>query len=96
MAFKAEELTSKVFPASGAEVWAGCPQDTMPKGKPCNNTKPPCPPGTVPPGGPDCPQDTMPTHKPPRSTRERDAATLALLRTQLRDQLAREPIAARL
>jgi hypothetical protein len=38
VAFKAEELTSKIFPGifpeSGAGIWAACPQDTIPPGRP--------------------------------------------------------------
>ena len=50
MAFKAEELTTKVFPDS--VLWAGCPQDTMSKGKPCQeHTKKPCTQNSAPPDG---------------------------------------------
>jgi hypothetical protein len=94
VAFKAEELTIQIMSA-GEGVWA-CPETTVPpKDKPCQgNSHPPCPQSTAHPGGPACPQDTAPHPKPPRSTRERDAATLALLQAQLRDQLARKPAAA--
>ncbi|HEY4597744.1 MAG TPA: hypothetical protein VIJ02_15195, partial [Thermoanaerobaculia bacterium] len=66
MAFKAEELTNKifpdVFPDLGTGLWAACPQETMDKGGKCpENTKKPGPPG---PGGqPNCPQDSR---RPPK------------------------------
>jgi hypothetical protein len=89
VAFKAEELSTKIFPDSAHGLWAGCPQDTMTKGKPCqDNTKNPCPQNTHPDGGHPCPQDTMsPTTHPPRKAA---AETLPLLRAQLRERLARE------
>jgi hypothetical protein len=91
VAFKAEELAGKVFPEPEGEAWAMCPQDTLTnKGKPCNNTRPPCPQGSHPPG-PGCPQDT---HRPPGQARGGDAGALALLQAQLRDRLARGPAAA--
>ena len=96
MAFKAEELTSKIFPEPGAEVWGACPQDTLGKGKPCgdNTKRPPCPQDTRPPGGPGCPQDTFPTHKPPKSAGGLDRDALALLQSELRERLAHGPVEA--
>ena len=94
MAFKAEELTSKIFPASGTGVWMACPQDTLGKGKPCGDqTKKPCPQDTVRPNEP-CPQDTQPPRKPPKRSGGLDAAALALLQAQLRDRLAQGSLAA--
>ena len=90
MAFKAEELTTKILPMLAA---GGCPQDTVSKGKPpCpQNSHAPCPGGTNAP----CPQDTAPTTGPghgpgPGGGKKSTAglADLALLRTQLREQLA--------
>jgi hypothetical protein len=95
VAFNAEELTIKVFPDS--VLWAGgCPQDTMSKGKPCqDHTKNPCTQNTVPPDGGEghpCPQDTMtPTTRPPRKA---SAAALPLLQAQLRERLAQGPVEA--
>jgi len=87
--FKAEELTSKIFPASGTEIWMACPQDTMDKGKPCGDqTKKPCPLNTKPPEP--CPQDSR---KPPKKAGELDGDALVLLQAQLRDRLA-SPFAA--
>ena len=90
MAFKAEELASKIFPdtfpEAGAGLWAGCPQDTLDKGG-----KPPCPehtkrPGPPPgPGGHPCPQDTR---KPPKKAAGLDRDALVLLQAQLRDRMA--------
>ena len=96
MAFKAEELTTKIFP--DPVLWAGCPQDTMSKGKPCqDHTKNPCTQNTAPPDGGEghpCPQDTMtPTTHPPRKA---SAATLPLLQAELRERLARRPVEASL
>lgn len=90
MAFKAEELTSKIFPASGAGLWAICPEDTMNKGGKCpDNTKKPVPPG---PGGPpDCLQDSR---KPPKKAGELDRDALVLLQAQLRDRMAQGQAAA--
>ncbi len=98
MAFKAEELSTKIFPIAG---WFACPEDTMSKGKPCpqNTHVPPpgpkpCPAGTHPDGGHPCPEDTMsPTTHPPRRA---TAGTLPLLQAQLRERLARGPVEARL
>ena len=95
MAFKAEELTTKIFPLSKTGLWAaggGCPQDTLSKGKPCpQNTYVPCPDHSRPPcggGTQNCPQDTMPTptHREKKSVA--GLADLALLRTQLQERLA--------
>ncbi len=88
MAFKAEELTSKIFPTSGPEVWGACPQDTLGKGKPCGDTRPPCPQGTRQPDGPGCPQDTFPTGKPPKKDAGAGRDALLHLRSQLRERLA--------
>jgi len=86
VAFKAEELTSKIFPESGPGLWGACPQDTLGKGKPCGDTKrPPCPENTRT-GGP-CPQDTL-TGKPPKSAAGSAGDALILLRSQLRERLA--------
>lgn len=92
MAFKAEELTSKIFPASGIGAWMACPQDTLGKGKPCGDqTKKPCPEYTkAPDGGHPCPEDTR---KPPKAG-ELDGGALVLLQAQLRDRLIRSPLAA--
>jgi hypothetical protein len=90
VAFKAEELSTKVFPDSARGLWAGCPQDTLGKDKCQENTKNPCTQHTVPPDGQPCPQDTLsPTHQPPRKAA---AETLPLLRAQLRERLAREAV----
>ncbi len=89
MAFKAEELTSKIFPESGAAIWGACPQDTLGKGKPCGDTKPPCDDNTRPPQGPGgCPQDTIPPGKPPKKAGGADLDALIHLRSQLRERLA--------
>jgi hypothetical protein len=99
VAFKAEELTSKIFPDFAGGLWAGCPQDTMSKDKPCpDHTKQPCDHNTAPPdgggGGHPCPQDTMPpTAHPPRRAA---AEALPLLQAQLRERLARGPVEASL
>ncbi len=95
MAFKAEELTSKIFPnispEGGAGLWAICPEDTLNKGGKCpENTKKPGPPG---PGGPpNCPQDSR--RPPKKEAAELDRDALILLQSQLRDRLTRGPIAA--
>lgn len=88
MAFKAEELSSKIFPESGIGLWAVCPQDTLGKGQPCGDTKrPPCPENTR--VGHPCPQDTIPpTGKPPKNAGGWDGDALILLRSQLRERLA--------
>jgi hypothetical protein len=91
VAFKAEELTSKIFPESGAGMWAGCPQDTLGKGggggkPPCpENTRRQCPQDTIPPGGQPCPQETR---RPPKKATAPDRDALALLQAQLRGRLA--------
>jgi hypothetical protein len=90
VAFKAEELSTKIFPVAG---WLACPEDTMSKGKPCpqNTHVPPpgphpCPAGTQ---GHPCPEDTIsPTTHPPRRA---GAGTLPLLQAQLRERLASPP-----
>jgi hypothetical protein len=85
VAFKAEELTSRIFPESGAGIWAACPQDTLGKGErpPCpENTKRPSPQG---PGGGGCPQDTR---KPPKKAEGPGRDALVLLQAQLRDRMA--------
>jgi hypothetical protein len=87
VAFKAEELTSRIFPEPGTGLWAACPQDTLSKGgkQPCpENTKQQCPQDTIPPGQP-CPQDS---HKPPKQNAGAAREALALLQGQLRDRLA--------
>jgi hypothetical protein len=93
VAFKAEELASKIFPESGPGLWAACPQDTaIDKGGKCpNNTKKPGPPGpgcgaTAPGGG---------GPKPQRAG-ELDRDALVLLQSQLRNRLAEGPTAARI
>jgi hypothetical protein len=94
VAFKAEELTSKIFPESGAGIWAGCPQDTLGKGgkPPCpENTKRQCPQDTLPTGGEPCPQDTR---KPPKKAGAPDRDALVLLQAELRGRLAQGPAAA--
>ena len=87
MAFKAEELTSKIFPEPGPGIWGACPQDTLGKDQPCGDTKrPPCPEHTR--VGAPCPQDTIPTGKPPKKAGGRDVDALVLLRSQLQERLA--------
>jgi len=95
VAFKAEELTSRIFPdispERGAGLWAvGCPEDTLNKGGKCpENTKKPGHPG---PGGPpNCPEDTR---RPPKKAGELDRDALVLLQAQLRDRMAQGPVAA--
>ncbi|MFL6235227.1 MAG: hypothetical protein ACJ76N_18980 [Thermoanaerobaculia bacterium] len=92
MAFRAEELTTQIFPA-GEGLWA-CPESTVNKGKPCpENTKPPCPNNSMPiapPGGPQEPR------RPPKKAGAPDRDALVLLQGQLRDRLARGPAAAEL
>lgn len=88
MAFKAEELASKIFSASGPGLWAVCPQDTLTnKGGKCpDNTKKPTPP----PGpGPGC-GATAPGGGGPKPHRagELDRDALVLLQAQLRDRMA--------
>jgi hypothetical protein len=95
VAFKTEELTSKIFPTSGPGIWMACPQDTLQKGKPCGDqTNKPCYQDTKPPDGPPpCAEDSR---KPPRKAGELDGGALVLLQAQLRDRLIRSPAAARL
>lgn len=90
MAFKAEELTIQIFPASNG-LWA-CPESTI-KGQPCGDTKRPCSQGTIPPGGGGgCAQDSR---KPPKKETARlDRDALALLQGQLRDRLTQGPVTA--
>jgi hypothetical protein len=94
VAFKAEELTAKIFPM----LAGGCLQDTVTKGRPCpQNTNVPCADKSRPPCGANtnvCLQDTAsPTTHPddPPGPRKRSAAGLALLRAQLQDRLAQGP-----
>ena len=93
MAFKAEELTAKIFPFAADGAWeagAPCPQDTLNKGKqpPCvQSTHPPCEGNTHPPAPPPCPNETHAPHK----AWEGEGAPLALLQAQLRDRLAARP-----
>lgn len=97
MAFKAEELTSKIFPdispEGGAVLWAVCPEDTLNKGGKCpeNTKKPGPPPGGGPGGPPNCPQDS---HRPPKKAGELDRGALVLLQAQLRDRMAAQGPAA--
>lgn len=92
MAFKAEELSAKVFPAVLA---IACPEDTLSKGKPCpQSTHVPCPgpsnrpcPEDTRPGGGQCPEDTL-THPPRRGAAEVAGGALTLLQSQLRERLA--------
>jgi hypothetical protein len=101
VAFKADELTTKIFPRSDAGLWAGgCLQDTITKGgRPpgCpQNTHVPCPENTrIPCGGDtrECTQDTVTGPPPKRSAAEMDRSALPLLRDQLRERLARGPAA---
>lgn len=92
MAFRAEELTTKVFPIGFA-----CPEDTVGKclhrsRKPCpENTRVPCPgdsrrpcQGPTRPDLP-CPEDTVPTHR--RESAGRGGEALTLLQRQLRERL---------
>jgi len=95
VAFKAEELTSKIFPnispEGGAGLWAGCPEDTLTKGGKCpDNTKKPGPQG---PGGPGCGGGSAPGPKPKRAG-ELDRDALVLLQAQLRDRMAQGQAAA--
>jgi hypothetical protein len=88
VAFKAEELASRIFPESGTGIWAACPQDTLGKGErpPCpENTKRQCPQDTIPPGGQPRPQEPR---KPPKKAEGLDRDALVLLRSQLRERLA--------
>ena len=97
MAFKAEELTAKIFPSAEDAPWqAGCPQDTLIKGKPCaENTHPPCAANTHPPAPPPCPGETHAPHKAAGwAGWEGEGAPLALLQAQLRDRLAARPAGA--
>jgi hypothetical protein len=97
--FKAEELTTKVFPLLAA---GGCPQDTVTKGRPpCpQNTHAPCPENTHPPcgaGTDNCPQDTAPTTGPghgKKSVSGLQGSDLKLLRAQLHDRLRQGPEAS--
>jgi hypothetical protein len=88
VAFKAEELTSRIFPEIspewGAGLWAVCPEDTLNKGGKCpeNTKKPGGPPGP----GPGC-GATAPGPKPKRAG-ELDRDALVLLQAQLRDRMA--------
>ena len=95
MPFKAEELTTQVFPIAGDGLWA-CPESTIGKKGPCpqnthvpcpDNTHPPCPGGTI-----GCPENTIPspTHRPPARASGLDGPDLALslLQGQLRERLA--------
>jgi hypothetical protein len=96
VAFKAEELTTKVFPLLGA---GGCPEDTFAK-KPCpQNSHAPCPEHTKPPCGGatgNCPEDSAhPTTGPgKRQAAGLQRSGLALLRAQLQDRLRQGPGAA--
>ncbi|HET9212342.1 MAG TPA: hypothetical protein VFR03_18195 [Thermoanaerobaculia bacterium] len=93
MAFKAEELTSKIFPESGAGIWAACPQDTLGKGE-----RPPCPENTKRQGpqgpGGGQPRPPQEPRRPPKKAEGPDRDALVLLQGQLRDRLARGPAAA--
>jgi hypothetical protein len=87
VAFKAEELTTRVFPAGLA-----CPEDTVGKclhrsKKPCSeNTRRLCPEDSRRPcqgnSRPPCPEDTV-----RRDSLGPDGASLALLQRQLRERL---------
>jgi hypothetical protein len=94
VAFKAEELTAKIFPFAEGGAWlaAPCPQDTLSKGKqpPCaQSTHPPWAEHTHPPAPPPCPNETHPPHK---AGWEKPGAPLAMLQAQLRDRLAAGPL----
>jgi hypothetical protein len=83
MAFKAEELTTQIFP-EGGEGWFACPENTV-KGRPCpQNSRPQCPEQSV-----ACPENTVPPKKPPVN-----ATDLVLLQSQLRSRMAESPAAA--
>ena len=83
MAFKAEELTTQIFP-EGGDGWFACPENTV-KDRPCpQNSRPQCPGPSV-----ACPENTVPPKKPPVK-----ATDLALLRSQLRSRMAESPVAA--
>ena len=90
MAFRAEELTTQIYPA-GEGLWA-CPESTITKGKPCpENTKPPCPDKSVffvLFGG------FLVFRTPPKTAGAPDRDALILLQGQLRERLARGPAAA--
>ena len=95
MAFKAEELTAKIFPSPEDAPWqAGCPQDTLNKDKqPCpQSTHPPCAQNTHPPAPPPCPNETHAPHKAGWGGWEGEGAPLALLQAQMRDRLAAGPL----
>ena len=89
MAFRAEELSAKVFPTVLA---IACPEDTLSKGKPTHGPCPgpssrPCPEDTRP-GGDRCPEDTQPPRPRPKKARAEGASgALILLRSQLRERL---------
>jgi hypothetical protein len=99
VAFKAEELTAKIFPFAQGGAWeanAPCPQDTLTKGKqpPCaQSTHAPCAEHTRPPAPPPCPQDT---HAPHKAGGDGPGVDLALLQAQLRDRMAAGPLAGTL
>ena len=90
MAFKAEELTTQIFPYPETGLWAagGCQQDTLVKGKPCQNTQ--CQDKTHPPCGDNtekCTEDTIPPGHPGKRNAA-GRADLLLLQAQLRERLA--------
>jgi hypothetical protein len=87
VAFKADELTTQILPI-GPGLWA-CPESTITKGKPCDNTKSPCPDKSVPPGGPGCGGGSAPGGpRPPKKAEGPDRDALVLLQAQLRDRMA--------
>jgi hypothetical protein len=105
VAFKAEELTTQIFPgADEGAPWAVCPENTIQKGRPCGqstyvpcpeHTQGQCPERTIPPdGGGECPENTIKTVPPRASGHDRAVAALPLLQAQLRERLAQGPVEA--
>lgn len=102
MPFKAEELTTQIYPGAGSGLWA-CPESTIIKKDPCpQNTHipphpgpQPCPAATHPDGNP-CPESSIPPAHTPHSPRQAASDTLPLLQAQLRERLARGAVEAAL
>jgi hypothetical protein len=126
VAFKAEELTTRIMAGGGLRPCPDdtqqtnrgdepCPDDTQrgPDDEPCpDDTQIPdvyrCPDDTQPPPGEygPCPDDTQLTHPPTGNKESGDASAptrpygssssgLAMLRHQMRERLAGEPVEAR-
>jgi hypothetical protein len=107
VAFKAEELTTRIVASGGGRP---CPDDTQRKDQgedPCPDDtqipggEPPCPDDTQIPDAYPCPDDTQLTHPPtgdasaPARPYGSSSSGLAMLRQQMRERLAGEPVAAR-